>query len=64
MLVTDRGGCDPRSTERANNGAIRRLLSKAVEARDPVVRLQWTVAWFVAGLQHVFQVGDLAQLCV
>lgn len=32
-----------------------RLLSKAVEAKDPVVRLQWTVAWFVAGLQHVFQ---------
>lgn len=26
-----------------------------------MVRLQWTVAWFVAGLQHVFQVSDLAR---
>ena len=33
-----------------------RLLEKAVEAKEPVKRLQWTVTWFVAGLQHVFQV--------
>jgi hypothetical protein len=41
------------------NELPRRLLSKATEAKDPVVRLQWTVTWFVAGLQHVFQVSAL-----
>mmetsp|Transcript_1426 Transcript_1426/g.4252 ORF Transcript_1426/g.4252 Transcript_1426/m.4252 type:complete len:430 (+) Transcript_1426:162-1451(+) len=32
-----------------------RLLDEAVAATDPVERMRWTVTWFVAGLQHVFQ---------
>ncbi|KAK9833077.1 hypothetical protein WJX74_006386 [Apatococcus lobatus] len=31
------------------------LLTKAASCTDPVERMRWTVTWFVAGLQHVFQ---------
>jgi Oxysterol-binding protein len=36
-------------------GVNGRLVNRAAAAADPVERMQWTVAWAMSGLQHVFQ---------